>query len=113
MVFEKGNEVEELLANEKDLSDFSRMLKKITVEAASGAKLDDHLGYDKHQVSGNLNSRYGYSRKTLYTDDGAINIEVPRDRESSLSLVKLNHQVIQCRTPVVDRHGPFFLMPPG
>ena len=36
-----------------------------------------------YQVSSNLNSRYGYSRKTLYTDDGAIDIEVPRDRESS------------------------------
>jgi transposase-like protein len=29
---------------ELGLSDFSRMLKKVTVEAALGAELDDHLG---------------------------------------------------------------------
>ena len=43
-----AKEAAQSLKTEKDLSDFSRMLKKITVEAASGAELDDHLGYDKH-----------------------------------------------------------------
>lgn len=38
---------------EKDLSDFSRMLKKVTIEAALNAELDDHLGYDKHQSNTN------------------------------------------------------------
>ena len=71
------------MKTEKDLSDFSRMLKKVTVEAALGAELDDHLGYDRHQPSTGSNSRNGHSCKTLYTDDGAIDIEVPRDRDSS------------------------------
>jgi putative transposase len=68
---------------EKDLSDFSRMLKKVTIEAALGAELDDHLGYEKHQTSVGSNSLNGHSNKTVYTDDGAIEIDVPRDRESS------------------------------
>ena len=71
------------MKTEKDLSDFSRMLKKVTVEAALGAELDDHLGYDKHQPSTGSNSRNGHSSKTLYTDDGTMDIDVPRDRHSS------------------------------
>ena len=53
------------IKTEQDLSDFSRVLKKITVEAALGAELDEHLGYDKHQLSDSTNSRNGYSNKTL------------------------------------------------
>ena len=71
------------IKSEKDLSDFSRMLKKITVEAALNAELDDHLGYDKHQISDSSNSRNGYSSKTLISEDGSFEVEVPRDREGS------------------------------
>ena len=78
-----AKEAAKSMKTEKDLSDFSRMLKKVTVEAALGAELDDHLGYDKHQPSTGSNSRNGHSSKTVYTDDGAIEIDVPRDRDSS------------------------------
>lgn len=81
------------IKTERDLSDFSRMLKKITVETALNAELDDHLGYDKHQLSDNTNSRNGYSSKTLITEDGQFDVEVPRDRDGSFEprLVK-KHQ---------------------
>ena len=59
------------------------MLTLPTVEAALNAELDEHLGYDKHQVSDNPNSRNGYSSKTLITEDGQLQIDVPRDRDSS------------------------------
>lgn len=78
-----AKEAAKSMKTEKDLSDFSRMLKKVTVEAALGAELDDHLGYDKYQPSTGSNSRNGHSSKTLYTDDGVIDIDVPRDRDSS------------------------------
>ena len=68
---------------EQDLNDFSRLLKKITVEAALGAELDEHLGYDKHQLSDSTNSRNGYSSKTLISEDGPFEIDVPRDRDGS------------------------------
>ena len=71
------------IKTEKDLSDFSRMLKKITVEAALNAELDDHLGYEKHQPSDNPNSRNGHSSKKLITEDGSFEVDVPRDREGS------------------------------
>ena len=81
------------IKTEQDLNDFSRLLKKITVEAALGVELDEHLGYDKHAVSGNTNSRNGTSSKTLLSEDGAFEIDVPRDRDSSFEpqLVK-KHQ---------------------
>ncbi len=43
-----AKEAAKTLKTEKDLSDFSRMLKKITVEAALNGEMDDHLGYEKH-----------------------------------------------------------------
>jgi putative transposase len=61
-----AKEAAKSMKTEKDLSDFSRMLKKVTAEAALGAELDDHLGYEKHQASVGSNSRNGHSDKTVY-----------------------------------------------
>ena len=71
--------------SEQDLADFSRLLKKITVEAALGGEIDDHLGYFKHEIRGRGtgNSRNGYSRKTLKGDHGEVEIDTPRDRNGS------------------------------
>ena len=81
------------IKTEADLNDFSRMLKKITVETALGAELDDHLGYDRHRESSNSNNRNGYSSKTLITEDGQFEVDIPRDRDGSFEpqLVK-KHQ---------------------
>ena len=88
-----AREAAKSIKTEKDLSDFSRMLKKVTVETALNAELDDHLGYDKHEISNNNNSRNGYSSKTLISEDGTFEVDVPRDREGSFEprLVK-KHQ---------------------
>ncbi len=71
--------------SEDDLADFSRLLKKMAVEAALGAEVDDHLGYAKHESKGrgSGNSRNGYSSKTLKGDHGEIEIDIPRDRNGS------------------------------
>jgi len=55
------------------------------VERALGAELTEHLGYEKGDPAGQGtgNSRNGYSSKTVVGDDGAIEIAVPRDRNSS------------------------------
>ena len=52
---------------------------------ALGAELTDHLGYDKGDPAGRGtgNSRNGTSSKTILTDDGEIDIAVPRDRAGS------------------------------
>jgi len=71
--------------SEQDLADFSRLLKKMAVEAALGAELDEHLGYAKHEVQGrgSGNSRNGYSPKTLKGSHGEVEIDTPRDRNST------------------------------
>ena len=71
------------LKTEKDLNEFSQMLTKITVEAALNAELDEHLGYERHQASGNTNSRNGYTAKTVKTEDGQFELNTPRDRDGS------------------------------
>jgi hypothetical protein len=49
----------------QDLNDFSRMLKKITVEAALNAEMDEHLSYEKHAKSVVKNSRNGRTSKRI------------------------------------------------
>jgi len=78
-----AREAAKSIRSEKDLCDFSKMLKKVTVEAALNAELDDHLGYDKYSSSTGGNNRNGYSSKTLITEDGEFQVDVPRDRNSS------------------------------
>ncbi len=76
-----------------DLNQFSQMLKKITVEAALNAEMDEHLGYQKHSKSTNTNSRNGKISKRIKTEDGEFELNTPRDREGSFEpqLVK-KHQ---------------------
>jgi putative transposase len=60
-------------------------LTKSVVETALEEELSDHLGYDKHDPSGRNggNSRNGYRAKTVLTEIGPVEIEVPRDRDGS------------------------------
>ena len=73
------------LKTPEDLSALSAQLTKITVEAALRAEMDDHLGYEAHEVRGHRsgNSRNGYSSKKLKGDHGEINLQTPRDRDGS------------------------------
>lgn len=71
------------IKTEKDLSDFSAMLKKITVETALNAELNEHLGYQRHEKAQTGNSRNGFSSKTLFSEDGPVEIDIPRDRQGS------------------------------
>lgn len=88
-----AREAAKSLKTEKDLNDFSRMLSKITVEAALNAELEEHLGYGRHEKQGSTNSRNGYTPKTLKTEDGEFELLTPRDRNGSFEpqLVK-KHQ---------------------
>ena len=60
-------------------------LTKRVVESALEGELDDHLGYDKHQRGGSVdgNARNGKRAKTILTETGEVQIEVPRDRDGS------------------------------
>lgn len=70
---------------QKDLSKLVGQLMKTVIETALNSELDDHLGYDKNDKSESrkVNTRNGYSPKAIKGDLGEIEIQNPRDRESS------------------------------
>ncbi|WP_032242739.1 IS256-like element IS1414 family transposase, partial [Escherichia coli] len=76
----------------EDLSQFDRLLKKLSVEAALNAKMTHHLGYEKNQSRPGANSRNGYSTKTVITGDGPLELRTPCDRDGTFEpqLVKKN-----------------------
>jgi putative transposase len=80
--------LDELLAGVSSPEDLTgdaglfKALKKAMMERVLGAELTHHLGYEKGDVAGrgSGNSRNGSSKKTVLTDDGQVDLEVPRDR---------------------------------
>ena len=60
-------------------------LTKRVLETALEAEMSDHLGYDKHHPTGRNrgNSRNGLRAKTVLTEIGPVEIEVPRDLDAS------------------------------
>jgi putative transposase len=62
-------------------------LTKSVLETALEAEMAEHLGYDKHDSMGRNggNSRNGTRTKTVLTEIGPVDIEVPRDREGSFA----------------------------
>jgi transposase-like protein len=60
-------------------------LTKRVLETALESEMDDHLGYERHDPAGrgSGNSRNGRRSKTVVSDVGPVEIDVPRDREGS------------------------------
>ena len=60
-------------------------LTKQVLETALEEEMADHLGYDKHDPVGRngQNSRNGTRSKTVLTDIGPVELDVPRDRQGS------------------------------
>lgn len=83
--------LDQLLANYSKPEDLTgadglfKQLKKALIERALGAELTEHLGYERGDPAGrgSGNSRNGTSSKTILTEDGEIEIAVPRDRVAS------------------------------
>ena len=88
----KANELlDELMKdykNPEDLIGDSGLLKQLTkglLERAMQAEMTDHLGYEKNAPSNkkNGNTRNGTYTKKVKGDFGELDVEVPRDRDSS------------------------------
>jgi transposase-like protein len=62
-------------------------LTKSVLETALEAEMAEHVGYDKHDPMGRNggNSRNGTRTKTVLTEIGPVEIEVPRDRDGSFA----------------------------
>jgi putative transposase len=74
-----------LMQDCQSTGDIQVKLKRLfagTIEQMLEAEMDEHLGYEKHSVSGNNsgNSRNGYNHKNIISDYGEADIAVPRDR---------------------------------
>lgn len=77
------------LKSGKELDDFLSAIYKQGVEALLNAEMDEHLGYEKNAVKPDDtdNLRNGTSNKTLKSDIGDVEINIPRDRNSSFEPV--------------------------
>jgi putative transposase len=69
------------------MKDVQTMLKDVfaeTLQEMLEAELDDQLGYAKHDVKHKktTNSRNGSSKKTVTSEMGEIELDIPRDRHS-------------------------------
>ena len=71
----------------KDTNDIKDMLKDLmsgTIQTMLEAEIEHELGYAKNSVSekNTSNSRNRYSKKTLRSEYGNINLDIPRDRNA-------------------------------
>lgn len=66
------------------------MLKELTknlFERALKAEMEEHLGYSKYGRVETENSRNGVGKKSLITEGGVLELEVPRDRNAEFAPV--------------------------
>jgi putative transposase len=82
------DELLEDISDPKDILGKNGLLKQLTkrlVERTLEAELTDHLGYEPHEHKGHGtgNNRNGKGNKTVQSETGAIEIDVPRDRNAT------------------------------
>tara|TARA_R110001606_G_scaffold397903_1_gene575636 strand:+ start:1272 stop:1580 length:309 start_codon:yes stop_codon:yes gene_type:complete len=65
------------------LNYFCRLLKLITVEAATNAEINEHSGKEKHARSVVKNSLNGRTSKRIKIEDGEFDLGILRDRDIS------------------------------
>ena len=71
-----------------DIEVAMRRFKKALIERALGGELTHHLGYPAGAAPPEVgNKSNGSTPKTVLTDDGTVDIDVPRDREGSFAPV--------------------------
>jgi transposase-like protein len=84
-------------AKTEEVRERIRGLVKQAMQEALEGELEDFLGYPKHQQNPSENSRNGHSVKTVQTDSGPMEVEVPRDRKSDFQ-----PKLIRKRQTVLD-----------
>ena len=73
--------------NIKDTNDIKDMLKDLlsgTIQTMLEAEIEHELGYAKHSMKDktNSNARNGHSKKTVRSEYGNIDLDIPRDRNA-------------------------------
>ena len=84
--------------NLKDLQDVPSMIKDLfasTLQEMLEAELNTHLGYAKYDTKSKQtdNSRNGHSPKSVESELGAIDLDIPHDRKSEFDpIIVKKHQ---------------------
>jgi transposase-like protein len=64
-----------------------KQLSKCILERALEAEMQSHLGYDRYKRNDSENARNGSFKKSLTTENGQLELEVPRDRKGNFEPV--------------------------
>jgi len=101
---EMAAELAKGIKTQEDLGKLTGFMNKLVIETALNAEMANHLGHEKNQKKRGSNSRNGYSKKTVISNDGEIELAIPRDRESDFEpqlvkkhqtrIDKINHQIL-------------------
>ena len=67
----------------EDIQDALKDLLSGTMHEMLEAEMDDHLGYDKYERSGEPDYRNGTKPKSVRSKYGEFEVDVPQDRDSS------------------------------
>ncbi|MEL7647679.1 MAG: IS256 family transposase [Sedimentibacter sp.] len=70
------------LKDGNDVKDMMREMLSVVLDGSLDGELEEELGYSKYDYKNKdtENSRNGYSKKTMHTSYGDLDINVPRDR---------------------------------
>jgi len=71
----------------QEINDTVLALKKALIERALSGEMNYHLGYAPGEAKPQTasNQRNGTGAKTVYTDDGPLRLDIPRDRDASFN----------------------------
>ena len=67
----------------EDIQDALKDLLSGTIQDMLETEMDNHLGYDRYERSGEPNYRNGTKSKTVRSKYGEFEVDVPQDRQSS------------------------------
>ena len=75
----------------KDTDDIKDMLKDLmssTIQTMLEAEIEHELGYAKHSMKDKTtsNARNGHSKKTVRSEYGNLDLDIPRDRNAEFEL---------------------------
>lgn len=92
----------------KDIQDALKDLTSGLIEEMLKAELDNHLDYDYGDKPLGLNTRNGYSTKTVKSTGGEMDIKVPRDREGSFEpqvVKKYDKDISNIENQIISMYG--------
>ena len=85
--------VDMLIESDSDLSNILgkegliKQLSKCILERALESEMQTHLGYERYERNASENARNGSFKKNLTTENGQLELEVPRDRKGNFEPV--------------------------